>query len=656
MGVAECAACLQTRKRAKLGCVVFVFAQLALFAWTKRIDRWQANNLQRIANEDVWWIGCKEKVAYYNFAHQLLTCLPHAPNSLSQQASNQLLSVSSILEGTEAGCEEFEGIGGFSLLFQSCGEMKVSLKLFSTSMLAAMACSFDDLIEKRSTVLRVGFNFLGLLSSVNSSLKMAGLYFRDAKFEALTMMISIEPSNAICWTQAGISMFIDDRDVSRRSLETSYRLISGKGLHVEAWVLAYLSAIHCRANANSCFGLGSHAGYRKYPKTYVNLVGDATFPPQRQFLCPEESAQREYRILYEPFATQPSPDSKSFYFWIRKVINLQFKKPTTEQRYLLLSFPRQGFGLGATIHFLSLALSYGLRTDRRVVIECSPSSQFWYASEPGKDIACFHDIFELIGRELDASTKEKIAKDAVPMSFVRFTSSTGKRRHIDVNNDGVTVLHVVIDLNSPINVESVRKVSFWERSALSAFIFRIRRHYASAVEVILSSLSWPVTRTNIGVEFGLDHAPIYAWQTSILQPSGVHVRRQDKRVESPLFSVDTYFRCVPKNTKAVFVASDDASVVNEEATLGFKTFMRASEREDLSAATSAGIKVTPQNMTAHLVGVLSDIVGLSSCDVFIGTLSSNLGRLAFELQSAWNVAFSAPSFAYSLDTLWHNYP
>ena len=70
------------------------------------------------------------------------------------------------------------------------------------------------------------------------------------------------------------------------------------------------------------------------------------------------------------------------------------------------------------------------------------------------------------------------------------------------------------------------------------------------------------------------------------------------------------------------------------------------------------------NTTQYALEAIANVWLLSESDVFVGTFSSNLGRLAFELmgsRSRWAQAAQLPStqpspIAVSLDLAWYAYP
>eukprot|EP00940_MAST-03C_sp_MAST-3C-sp2_P001303 g1303.t1 len=119
-----------------------------------------------------------------------------------------------------------------------------------------------------------------------------------------------------------------------------------------------------------------------------------------------------------------------------------------------------------------------------------------------------------------------------------------------------------------------------------------------------------------------------------LRTLAVHIRRTDKK-EGVQHSNEKFVRRIGMLLRRgrydqVLVGSDDGAIFDKLRTrIPFVRFVRV---EDL-LNTSCGI-ITPGSTTAHDTGTLLTIqsMTMARCHGFLGTLSSNLGRLVYELQ------------------------
>ncbi len=126
----------------------------------------------------------------------------------------------------------------------------------------------------------------------------------------------------------------------------------------------------------------------------------------------------------------------------------------------------------------------------------------------------------------------------------------------------------------------------------------------------------------------------------------MHVRHGDKFIETQPYPFSRYMKELKKNwphVKRVFIASDDKYV-----------FFEASLNEEYKEYQFMFIN----EMKFHKEGwelfrsLLCEIYILSECDYFLGTLTSNLGRLAWELMHAKKPTAQV----VSLDSPWYGSP
>ena len=140
---------------------------------------------------------------------------------------------------------------------------------------------------------------------------------------------------------------------------------------------------------------------------------------------------------------------------------------------------------------------------------------------------------------------------------------------------------------------------------------------------------------------------------------GVHIRRTDKlEKEASLHEVDEYMRYVSEyfqqvetNTgaivspKRVYIASDDPGVFSEAR----KNYPRFEFLGDESRADSA--KVQSRYNLKSLQGLIADIYMLSRSEYIVCTFSSQVCRLAYEIQQQ---LYSDGSWRFkSLDDVWY---
>lgn len=128
----------------------------------------------------------------------------------------------------------------------------------------------------------------------------------------------------------------------------------------------------------------------------------------------------------------------------------------------------------------------------------------------------------------------------------------------------------------------------------------------------------------------------------------IHIRRTDKiNSEAPLYTVESYMKHAEgyfdfrdlikpsgiKKNRVVYLATDDLEVVKEVKTkypnYVFKCNEKSSEKGNVKQ------RYSPESIE----DLIKDIHVLSKCEFFIGTFSSQIGRLVYELmQTNWEDA------------------
>eukprot|EP01103_Thecamoeba_quadrilineata_P018740 TRINITY_DN7322_c0_g1_i1.p1 TRINITY_DN7322_c0_g1~~TRINITY_DN7322_c0_g1_i1.p1 ORF type:complete len:477 (+),score=57.54 TRINITY_DN7322_c0_g1_i1:21-1451(+) len=133
----------------------------------------------------------------------------------------------------------------------------------------------------------------------------------------------------------------------------------------------------------------------------------------------------------------------------------------------------------------------------------------------------------------------------------------------------------------------------------------------------------------------------------------IHVRRSDHIIEAPYRKIEEYMAIVEKwfeasniqkgnETRRVFIATEDEKVLSELEVWTNITWVHTSRSEFI---------VNRQSQEGTL-SVLFDIFQLSQCDFVVGTHSSQVTRLSYELmQTNRNNGYS---FLYSLDDPWYH--
>ena len=146
---------------------------------------------------------------------------------------------------------------------------------------------------------------------------------------------------------------------------------------------------------------------------------------------------------------------------------------------------------------------------------------------------------------------------------------------------------------------------------------------------------------------------------------GMHIRRGDKLIhEAKKVETEDYMEAVIDYIKSkesltvdeitsIWVASDDITVVNEVRNITSMYFPSV-ERQDVVKEESPGIKEVPTHTSKmdywSFVYIIADIEKLVEADIFVGTFSSNIGRLVAILRDG--IGKSTDS-SISMDARWH---
>lgn len=145
--------------------------------------------------------------------------------------------------------------------------------------------------------------------------------------------------------------------------------------------------------------------------------------------------------------------------------------------------------------------------------------------------------------------------------------------------------------------------------------------------------------------------------------AGMHVRRTDKvGSEASFHSINEYMvhiidwfdqqdlkrqrLSLPKiEVRKVYVASDDPEVLDKVR----ETYEDYEFLGDVEISKSAGM--SRRYSRTSLIGVVSDILLLAKCDYLVGTFSSQVSRLAYEIMQSLHT--DATTYAHSLDDFFY---
>jgi hypothetical protein len=203
----------------------------------------------------------------------------------------------------------------------------------------------------------------------------------------------------------------------------------------------------------------------------------------------------------------------------------------------------------------------------------------------------------------------------------------------------------------------------WWRAHLARYLLRPNTYVQSLLRREFESLGW------------------HAYATEVV---GVHVRHGDKKTESAVVEMDQYLDTALQIARArqasregrpgrgvgmgegegrhvVYVSTDDPEALaaarewegRAPQAGGVRVVAREAELRGVSTATDQVVEMHKVNVTRYGEEAILNLLLLSSCRAFVGTFSSNFGRLAYELAYARR---QGDLFGASMDVFWHAYP
>jgi len=221
------------------------------------------------------------------------------------------------------------------------------------------------------------------------------------------------------------------------------------------------------------------------------------------------------------------------------------------------------------------------------------------------------------------------------------------RKHFDnALNLGICLAPVCRELSShEWKEQGAWAVGFW----LTPKLATVDHHYISSLKRYLASL---VFTMNLALSGLVNETLRLAWasqQITMQEPwdryLGVHIRHGDKYTETSTFSIDEYAAMIrpnlqQNNLSMVYVASDDdqAAGILRERLDRSEGVAKVVEQQRLADSAYQWNEVYEDE--ASLQALLADIEGLRRAKVFLGTASSNIGRLVYCLRDESSLTYS----------------
>ena len=310
-----------------------------------------------------------------------------------------------------------------------------------------------------------------------------------------------------------------------------------------------------------------------------------------------------------------------------------------------------GFGFGAQMHVLTIALSYAVRTQRTLVMRAKDN--WWYTDRhdcPSRALTCY---FEPLG----ACSEEQVTRGLSQHEL----GAGGELVMLSAATEGLRVVYSDVRLDNFLNqrqnrVHVPRRVRhrglLWWRAQLAQYLLRPNAYVRRLVQRERDALGWS------------EHAE---------RVVGVHVRHGDKKTESAVVPMEQYLdaaleiargRRGPGKEAArhvIYVSTDDPEALAEarrwqalpQNARAVTVLAREGEGRGVSTATDQVVEMHKVNVTRYGEEAVLNLLLLADCRAFVGTFSSNFGRLAFELAFARR---KGDLFGASMDVFWHAYP
>jgi hypothetical protein len=331
-----------------------------------------------------------------------------------------------------------------------------------------------------------------------------------------------------------------------------------------------------------------------------------------------------------PPYTKLSADSRQLFY---EIIKHQFPESCAEAPKLLV--PDWTFGFGSAVHVQSYTFEVAHAVNRTwIAVDTEEWKHFKHSR---KDPYCqaentfgfecyFEPITSCIPRALGFTLHTIPWYERVERSDIsRLTDPLDKNVWAVRWNDWMpqgSAFH-----ERPEKYRKVRS-QLWYQSQIVAYLFRLKPHVLNQCEALMSKINF---RKKSG-------GPIV----------GMHIRHGDKFLETFPHPFSQYMELLKAkwpHVKRVFLASDDKFVF-------FESFLSDKYKKDGYEFLYVMDETFYKSDWENFRSLLCDIYILSECDYFVGTMSSNLGRLVWELMYSKKPGAQV----LSLDSPWWNTP
>jgi glycoprotein 6-alpha-L-fucosyltransferase len=260
-------------------------------------------------------------------------------------------------------------------------------------------------------------------------------------------------------------------------------------------------------------------------------------------------------------------------------------------------------GFGCQMHHLVICMMLGFKTNRTVVLNMKdwPYSKTTNCTNSDEWLCFFQPASSCVVTDLDHG-----------MRFIGNNNGRVLGKEVDVPEEVIdmgTRQNVdYLDLYSPPELQAILKqhnkkeAHLWLAGHFVGFLLRLNDEYRALYEE---------TKTRIGFTH-----PIL----------GMHVRGDDKWREAKLHGLDEYIQMSPPGYSLIYLATDDD-----------RTLLRRSQFPNITFIRASGEKVNPSQTRfaqGAFANLIFDVLMLAECDVFVGTESSNIGRLVYEKMQA----------------------
>eukprot|EP00276_Gloeochaete_wittrockiana_P006278 CAMPEP_0184657710 /NCGR_PEP_ID=MMETSP0308-20130426/21421_1 /TAXON_ID=38269 /ORGANISM="Gloeochaete witrockiana, Strain SAG 46.84" /LENGTH=365 /DNA_ID=CAMNT_0027095893 /DNA_START=1271 /DNA_END=2368 /DNA_ORIENTATION=- len=338
-------------------------------------------------------------------------------------------------------------------------------------------------------------------------------------------------------------------------------------------------------------------------------------------------------------------DSRRFFTLL---YDSQHPSDCSSQSVRFMTYQGTSNGMGSELHHLSYALLVAVAMNRTLV----PADGRWLFEDPvwcnfteeamgSEDFAGAYSCYFLplssctMSHVMDRSQRHHAVDSAVgDERVVRYGTDVWSRQEI----------------TKIVNPHEYRPPGFehkgvlWIRSQVIGYIFRLSPRAQEVVDAKRMELSISPKPPQKMV--------------------GIHVRGQDKVSEATLFSLDRYMeRALPhmisRGIDTVYLATDTQTAIEDAQTKWsqYKFVIQWGKNRNIydhaAHVGGAGSGIAQESLAS-----IADAVFLSECEVFVGTFSSNFGRLAYELavSKQGRGCQECMVVAESIDDKWYNWP